>query len=69
MQFFFGQILAPMVGEKRGAIHCTQYFGVAVTIDHAKRILDLLARQIKATEEIFKARQTENVITEKSDAP
>ena len=59
VQFFFGQILAPMVGEQPKEIISNQMFGVAITLDHAKRVLALLDRQIKLTEKIMAQQQAE----------
>jgi hypothetical protein len=69
VQFFFGQILAPMVGEKPKAINCTQLFAVSVTLDLARRILDLLDRQIKVTEELYKTQKAKEITAEKSNVP
>lgn len=54
IQLFFGQILVPMVGEQPNEIICTQLFGAAITLDHAKRVLALLDRQIKLAETLKK---------------
>lgn len=69
IQFFFGQILAPRVGENAKIINCTQLFGVSVTLDHAKRILELLDRQIKMAETLHKVQQGQTMAVDKSNTP
>ena len=68
VQFFFGQILAPMVGEKPKEIISTQLFGVVVTVEHAKRILALLDRQIKVAEKIRTAAQQSQQVPQEEDS-
>jgi hypothetical protein len=51
LQIFFGQIIAPPSNApKPEKLSCEQFFGVAITLDHSKRLYDLLGRQIKAAE-------------------
>lgn len=56
VQFFFGQIMAPIAGEAPKEVISTQLFGVAVSIENAKRVLGLLDQQVKLWEKLKAAR-------------
>jgi hypothetical protein len=51
LQWFFGQIIAPPASStKPEKLFCEQMFGVAISLDQAKRVFELLQRQLDALE-------------------
>jgi hypothetical protein len=52
LQMFFGQIIPPPSGSAPEQLLVQQKFGIAITLEHAERVLVLLQQQLKASKKI-----------------